>query len=163
MCSRRYSGEVVLEVRRLQKTDISSYQQRNRRTTGKGPISHMQYHGVGRIMINGRTRLHVVANGTMTGYTNDTLMKFYFLMFVFYVVLSVINLFLWTTTQHHRTLLSRLSRQRGYSTFVWPACSPDINPLKMCRMLWGGKVAGRSYPPTKQEHPLIRALTETNG
>ncbi|GFV40220.1 hypothetical protein TNCV_3823201 [Trichonephila clavipes] len=31
MCSRRH-GEVVLEVRRLQKTDISSYQQRNRRT-----------------------------------------------------------------------------------------------------------------------------------
>ncbi|GFV25084.1 hypothetical protein TNCV_146331 [Trichonephila clavipes] len=30
MCSRRH-GEVVLEVRRLQKTDISSYQQKNRR------------------------------------------------------------------------------------------------------------------------------------
>ncbi|GFW82009.1 transposable element Tc1 transposase [Trichonephila clavipes] len=27
----------------------------------------MQYHGVGGIMINGRTRLHEVANGTMTG------------------------------------------------------------------------------------------------
>ncbi|GFT42251.1 transposable element Tcb2 transposase [Trichonephila clavipes] len=34
------------------------------------------------IMINGRTRLHVVANGTMTA--NDALMKFYFLMFVFF-------------------------------------------------------------------------------
>ncbi|GFV53417.1 hypothetical protein TNCV_4494871 [Trichonephila clavipes] len=35
MCSRRH-GEVVLEVRRLQKTDISSYQQkRNRRTTAQ--------------------------------------------------------------------------------------------------------------------------------
>ncbi|GFS65736.1 hypothetical protein TNCV_3853781 [Trichonephila clavipes] len=33
-CSRRH-GEVVLEVRRLQKTDISSYQQRNRRTTAQ--------------------------------------------------------------------------------------------------------------------------------
>ncbi|GFT77749.1 hypothetical protein TNCV_3607111 [Trichonephila clavipes] len=29
------TGEVVLEVRRLQKTDISSYQQRNRRTTAQ--------------------------------------------------------------------------------------------------------------------------------
>ncbi|GFU97464.1 transposable element Tcb2 transposase [Trichonephila clavipes] len=36
------------------------------------------------IMINGRTRLHVVANGTMTG---QRYMKFYFLMFVFSVVL----------------------------------------------------------------------------
>ncbi|GFT66127.1 hypothetical protein TNCV_2009461 [Trichonephila clavipes] len=35
MCSRRH-GEVVLEVRRLQKTDILSYQQkRNRRTTAQ--------------------------------------------------------------------------------------------------------------------------------
>ncbi|GFV50678.1 hypothetical protein TNCV_2213411 [Trichonephila clavipes] len=34
MCSRQH-GEVVLEVRRLQKTDISSYQQRNRRTTAQ--------------------------------------------------------------------------------------------------------------------------------
>ncbi|GFU85547.1 hypothetical protein TNCV_2860621 [Trichonephila clavipes] len=34
ICSRRH-GEVVLEVRRLQKTDISSYQQRNRRTTAQ--------------------------------------------------------------------------------------------------------------------------------
>ncbi|GFX55417.1 hypothetical protein TNCV_267071 [Trichonephila clavipes] len=34
----------------------------------KGPISDMQYHVVcAGIMINGRTRLHVVANGTMTG------------------------------------------------------------------------------------------------
>ncbi|GFV17486.1 hypothetical protein TNCV_1272731 [Trichonephila clavipes] len=33
-CSRRH-GEVVLEVRRLQKTDISSYQKRNRRTTAQ--------------------------------------------------------------------------------------------------------------------------------
>ncbi|GFT55826.1 hypothetical protein TNCV_1215381 [Trichonephila clavipes] len=67
MCSRRH-GEVVLEVRRLQKTDIASYQQK-----GTGALqekdryptySIMVWAG---IMINGRTRLHVVANGTMTG------------------------------------------------------------------------------------------------
>ncbi|GFW47861.1 transposable element Tc1 transposase [Trichonephila clavipes] len=34
MCSRRH-GEVVLEVRRLQKTDISSISKRNRRTTAQ--------------------------------------------------------------------------------------------------------------------------------
>ncbi|GFW13242.1 hypothetical protein TNCV_4121401 [Trichonephila clavipes] len=51
------------------------------------------------IMINGRTRLHVVANGTMTGqrYIDEVLLPH---MFVFSVVLSVINLFLWTTMQH---------------------------------------------------------------
>ncbi|GFV77407.1 HTH_Tnp_Tc3_2 domain-containing protein [Trichonephila clavipes] len=50
------------------------------------------------IMINGRTRLHVVANGTMTGqrYIDEILLPHVRL----YVVLSVINLFLWTTTHH---------------------------------------------------------------
>ncbi|GFY35579.1 hypothetical protein TNCV_196791 [Trichonephila clavipes] len=175
MCSRRH-GEVVLEVRRLQKTDISSYQQKG---TGAPQLSRggglyarrpvvcvplTRQHRTARlqwcrehhnwteqdwacvlfsdesrfslssdcrrqliwresgtayrpeniqekdryptcsimvwagIMINGRTRLHVVAIGTMTG--QRYIDKFYFLMFVFSVVLSVINLFLWTTTQH---------------------------------------------------------------
>ncbi|GFY05020.1 transposable element Tc1 transposase [Trichonephila clavipes] len=67
------------------------------------------------IMINGRTRLHVVANGTMTA--NDTLMKFYFLMFVFSVVLSVI-IFFYARQRNmsSNTRCSGLSRQRGYST-----------------------------------------------
>ncbi|GFV03437.1 hypothetical protein TNCV_2955221 [Trichonephila clavipes] len=100
MCSRRHGGEVVLEVRRLQKTDISSYQQKepahhssadesrfslssdcrrqliwresgtayrpeNIQEKDRYPTcSIMVWAG---IMINGRTRLHVVANGTMTG------------------------------------------------------------------------------------------------
>ncbi|GFU40267.1 transposable element Tcb2 transposase [Trichonephila clavipes] len=99
MCSRRH-GEVVLEVRRLQKTDISSYQQKEQahhssadesrfslssdcrrqliwRESGTAyrpeniqekdlypTCSIMVWFG---IMINGRTRLLVVANGTMTG------------------------------------------------------------------------------------------------
>ncbi|GFT85952.1 transposable element Tc1 transposase [Trichonephila clavipes] len=50
------------------------------------------------IMINGLTRLHVVANGTMTGerYIDEVLLPHV----RFSLVLSVINLFLWTTTQH---------------------------------------------------------------
>ncbi|GFV25600.1 transposable element Tcb2 transposase [Trichonephila clavipes] len=126
MCSRRH-GEVVLEVRRLQKTDISSYQQKG---TGAPQLSStvlpvcngvvsitiglnrtgLAYYSQMRsrfslasdcrrqliwresgtayrpeniqekdryptcsimvwdgLMINGRTRLHVVVNGTMTG------------------------------------------------------------------------------------------------
>ncbi|GFV91040.1 transposable element Tcb2 transposase [Trichonephila clavipes] len=142
MCSRRHEGEVVLEVRRLQKTDISSYQQKEqahhssaglyaRRPVVCVPLTRQhrtarlqwcrEHHNwteqdwacvlfsdesrfslssdcrrqlIWResgtayrpeniqekdryptcsimvwagIMINGRTRLHVVANGTMTG------------------------------------------------------------------------------------------------
>ncbi|GFW38681.1 transposable element Tc1 transposase [Trichonephila clavipes] len=50
------------------------------------------------LMINGRTRLHVVVNGTMTGqrYIDEVLLPHVRLS----VVLSVNNLFLWMTTQH---------------------------------------------------------------
>ncbi|GFY35594.1 transposable element Tcb1 transposase [Trichonephila clavipes] len=84
------------------------------------------------IMINGRTRLHVVANGTMTG--QRYIDKFYFLMFVFSVVLSVINLFLWTTATY-------------------------LNPIENVWDALGRQVAGRNYPPTNK-NTLIRALTE---
>ncbi|GFU74888.1 hypothetical protein TNCV_2702461 [Trichonephila clavipes] len=93
-CNRRH-GEVVLEVRRLQKTDISSYiSKRNRRTTGsagKGLIFDMQYHGVSRHHDQWPHALHVVANGTMTGqrYIDEVLLPHVRLS----VVLSVINLF----------------------------------------------------------------------
>ncbi|GFV56528.1 transposable element Tcb2 transposase [Trichonephila clavipes] len=76
MCSRRH-GEVVLEVRRLQKTDISSIskkEQAHHSSADESPeniqekdryptCSIMVWAG---IMINGRSHLHVVANGTLT-------------------------------------------------------------------------------------------------
>ncbi|GFV30811.1 hypothetical protein TNCV_1623371 [Trichonephila clavipes] len=66
-------------------------------------------------MINGQMRLHVVVNGTMTGqrYIDEVLLPHVRLS----VVLSEINLFLWTTTQTcHRTLAVQDCQQRGYST-----------------------------------------------
>ncbi|GFX15943.1 uncharacterized protein TNCV_522501 [Trichonephila clavipes] len=92
--------EVVLEVRRLQKIDISSYQQKEQAHRSSADESRFSLSSDCRrqliwresgiayrpeniqekdryptcsimvwagIMINGRTRLHVVANGTMTG------------------------------------------------------------------------------------------------
>ncbi|GFU69940.1 hypothetical protein TNCV_2704191 [Trichonephila clavipes] len=76
----------------------------------------MQYHGVGRHHDQyGRTRLHVVANGTMTGqrYIDEVLLPHVRLS----MVLSVINLFFDDNATCHRTLaVQGLSRQRGYST-----------------------------------------------
>ncbi|GFX62750.1 transposable element Tc1 transposase [Trichonephila clavipes] len=83
------------------------------------------------IMINGRTRLHVVANGTMTGqrYIDEVLLP-------------------------HDCLDSE-----GIQRLVWPARSPDLNPIKNVWDALGRQVAGRNYPPTN-ENTLIRALTE---
>ncbi|GFW33088.1 transposable element Tcb1 transposase [Trichonephila clavipes] len=83
------------------------------------------------IMINGRTRLHVVANGTMTGqrYIDEVLLP-------------------------HDCLDSE-----GIQRLVWPARSPDLNPIENVWDALGRQVAGQNYPPTNK-NTLIRALTE---
>ncbi|GFT44475.1 transposable element Tcb1 transposase [Trichonephila clavipes] len=83
------------------------------------------------IMINGRTRLHVVANGTMTGqrYIDEVLLP-------------------------HDCLDSE-----GIQRLVGPARSPDLNRIENLWDALGRQVAGRNYPPTNK-NTLIRALTE---
>ncbi|GFX30184.1 uncharacterized protein TNCV_1962911 [Trichonephila clavipes] len=83
------------------------------------------------IMIDGLTRLHMVANGTMTGqrYIDEVLLP-------------------------HDCLDSE-----GIQRLVWPARSPDLNPIENVWDALGRQVAGRNYPPTNK-NTLIRALTE---
>ncbi|GFW73297.1 transposable element Tcb2 transposase [Trichonephila clavipes] len=83
------------------------------------------------IMINGRTRLHVVANGTMTGhqYIDEVLLP-------------------------HDCLDSE-----GIQRLVWPAHSPELNPIGNVWDALGRQVAGRNYPRTNK-NTLICALTE---
>ncbi|GFX47305.1 transposable element Tcb1 transposase [Trichonephila clavipes] len=84
------------------------------------------------IMINGRTRLHVVANGTMTGqrYIDEVLLP-------------------------HVDCLD----SEGIQRLVWPARPPDLNPIENVWDALGRQVAGRNYPPANK-NTLIRALTE---
>ncbi|GFU61171.1 transposable element Tcb1 transposase [Trichonephila clavipes] len=83
------------------------------------------------IMINGRKRLQVVTNGTMTGqrYIDEVLLP-------------------------HDCLDSE-----GIKRLVWPARSSDLNPIENVWDALGRQVAGRNYPPTNK-NTLIRALTE---
>ncbi|GFU73933.1 hypothetical protein TNCV_555581 [Trichonephila clavipes] len=47
----------------------------------------------------------------------------------------------------------------GIQRLVWPARSPDLNPIENVWNALGRQVAGRNYPPTNK-NTLIRALTE---
>ncbi|GFX71920.1 transposable element Tcb1 transposase [Trichonephila clavipes] len=85
------------------------------------------------IMINGRTRLHVVANGTMTGqrYIDEVLLPHV-----------------------------RLFRGAVGDKFVFIDDNATyLNPIENVWDALGRQVAGRNYPPTNK-NTLIRALTE---
>ncbi|GFV69004.1 chorion peroxidase [Trichonephila clavipes] len=207
MCSRRH-GEVVLEVRRLQKTDISSYQQkRNRRTTAqlgwqisfllsqesRSPEKLLPDSVIGcrrqliwresgtayrpeniqekdryptcsimvraGIMINGRTCLHVVANGTMKGqrYIDEVLFPH---VRLFRGAVGDKFVFMDDNATCHRTLaVQDCLDSEGYSTSGMASAFSDLNPIENVWDALGRQVAGRNYPPTNK-NTLIRALTE---
>ncbi|GFX92012.1 uncharacterized protein TNCV_5004761 [Trichonephila clavipes] len=83
------------------------------------------------IMINGRTRLYVVVNRTMTAQRciDEVLLP-------------------------HDCLDSE-----GIKRLVWPAHSPDLSPIENVWDALGRQDAGRNNPPTNK-NTLIRALTE---
>ncbi|GFT23662.1 transposable element Tcb2 transposase [Trichonephila clavipes] len=111
------------------------------------------------IMINGRTRLHVVANGTMTGqrYIDEVILP--------HVRLfpgAVGDKFVFTDDNAtcHRTLaVQDCLDSEGIQRLVWPARSPDLNPIENVWDALGRQVVGRNNPPTNK-NTLNRALKE---
>ncbi|GFT15399.1 uncharacterized protein TNCV_3264271 [Trichonephila clavipes] len=61
------------------------------------------------------------------------------------------------TEQDWACVLERVDE--GIQRLVWPARSPDLNPIENVWDALGRQVAGRKYPPTNK-NTLIRALTE---
>ncbi|GFW28352.1 transposable element Tcb2 transposase [Trichonephila clavipes] len=111
------------------------------------------------IMINGRTRLHVVANGTMTGqrYIDEVLLPH---VRLFRGAVGDKFVFMDDNATCHRTLaVQDCLDSEGIQRLVWPARSSDLNHIKNVWDALGRQVAGRNYPPTNK-NTLIRALTE---
>ncbi|GFW93118.1 transposable element Tc3 transposase [Trichonephila clavipes] len=96
------------------------------------------------IMINGRTRLHVVANGTMTGqrYIDEVLLPHVRLFrgavgdkFVFFFF------FLDYNATCHRTLAVQVCLDsEDIQRLVWPARSLDLYPIENVWDALGGKL-----------------------
>ncbi|GFU63188.1 transposable element Tcb2 transposase [Trichonephila clavipes] len=111
------------------------------------------------IMINGRTRLHVVANGTMTGqrYIDEVLLPH---VRLFRGAVGDKFVFMDDNATCYRTLaVQDCLDSEGIQHLVWPARSPDLNPIENVWNALGRQDAGRNYPPTNK-NTLIRALTE---
>ncbi|GFV82843.1 transposable element Tcb2 transposase [Trichonephila clavipes] len=111
------------------------------------------------IMINGHTRLHVVANGIMTGqrYIDEVLLPH---VRLFRGAVGDKFVFMDDNATYHRTLaVQDCLDSEGIQRLVWPARSPDLNPIQNLWDALGRQVAGRNYPPTNN-NTLIRALTE---
>ncbi|GFV67176.1 transposable element Tcb2 transposase [Trichonephila clavipes] len=111
------------------------------------------------IMINGRTRLHVVANGTMTDqrYIDEVLLPH---VRLFRGAVGDKFVFMDDNATCHRTLAVQDSLDsEGSQRLVWPARSPDLNSIENVWDALERQVSGRNYPPTNK-NTLIHAPTE---
>ncbi|GFU44182.1 transposable element Tc3 transposase [Trichonephila clavipes] len=111
------------------------------------------------IMINGRTCLHVVANGTMADqqYTDEVLLPH---VRLFIGAVGDKFVFMDDNATCHRTLaVQDCLDSEGIQRLVWPARSPDLNPIENVWDALGRQVAGRNYAPTNK-NTLIRAIIE---
>ncbi|GFU77725.1 transposable element Tc3 transposase [Trichonephila clavipes] len=111
------------------------------------------------IMINGHTRLHVVANGTMTGqrYVDEVLLPH---VRLFRGAVGDKFVFMDDNATCHRTLsVQDCLDSEGIQRLVWPARFPDLTPIENVWDALGRQVADRNYSPTNK-NTLIRAFTE---
>ncbi|GFT25508.1 transposable element Tcb2 transposase [Trichonephila clavipes] len=111
------------------------------------------------IMINVRTRLHMVSNGTMTGqrYIDEVLLP---RVRLFRGAVGDKFVFMDDNGTCHRTLAAQdCLDSEGIQRLVWTVRSPDLNPIENVWDALGRQVVGRNYPPTHKS-TLIRALTE---
>ncbi|GFT88002.1 transposable element Tcb2 transposase [Trichonephila clavipes] len=125
----------------------------------KGPISDMQYHGVGR---HHDQWPHVPTCGCEWDYDGQRYIDEVLLPHVRLSRGAVGDKFVFmddNATCHRTLAVQDCLDSEGIQRLVWPARSPDLNPVENVWDALGRQVAGRNYPPTNK-NTLIRAFTE---
>ncbi|GFU23398.1 transposable element Tcb2 transposase [Trichonephila clavipes] len=91
----------------------------------------------GGIMLNGRTELHIFDRRSVTGdrYCEEVLLPH---VRVFRGAIGPDFILMDDNAWPHQTLaVEELLECEDITRMDWPAYSPDLNPINMCRMLWG--------------------------
>ncbi|GFU64144.1 transposable element Tcb2 transposase [Trichonephila clavipes] len=113
------------------------------------------------IMINGRMRLHLVANGTVTGqrYIDEVLLPH---VRLFRCAVGDKFVFMDDNATYHRPLaVQDCLDSEGIQRLVWPARSPDLNSIENVWDALGRQVAGRNYPATNKTPSSVHS--QRNG
>ncbi|GFW14524.1 uncharacterized protein TNCV_2358481 [Trichonephila clavipes] len=132
ICSRRHGGGRVRSTTPAEDRYIVLSAKRNRRTKSQQEKDRYPTYSImvwAGIMINGRTRLHVVANETMTGqrYIDEVLLPH---VRLFLGAVGDKFVFMDDNATCYRTLaVQDCLDSEGIQRLVWPARSPDLNPI----------------------------------
>ncbi|GFX52962.1 transposable element Tcb1 transposase [Trichonephila clavipes] len=116
-----------------------------------------------RISIGGRTDLHIIRNGTLTGrrYADEILRPH-----VIPYAGAIRDSFVFqddNARPHRARLVENRLEAETIQRMEWPACSPDLNPIEHVWDMLGRRIAVRPRPPATVRDLEIALLEEWNS
>ncbi|GFX83819.1 transposable element Tcb2 transposase [Trichonephila clavipes] len=115
------------------------------------------------ISIGGRTDLHIIRNGTLTGrrYADEILRPH-----VIPYAGAIGDSFAFQddiARPHRARLVENMLEAETIQRMEWPACSLDLNPIEHVRDMLGRRIAARPRPPATVRDLEIALLEEWNS
>ncbi|GFV15828.1 transposable element Tcb1 transposase [Trichonephila clavipes] len=147
----------------------SGQTQRSSRTLLESPEVLLQGCGIdskkqrGGISIGGRTDLHIIRNGTLTGrrYADEILRPH-----VIPYAGAIGDSFVFqddNARPHIVSLVVNMLEAETIQRMEWPACSPDLNPIEYVWDMLGRRIAAQPRPPATVRDLEIALLEEWNS
>ncbi|GFY32458.1 transposable element Tcb2 transposase [Trichonephila clavipes] len=117
----------------------------------------------GGISIGGRTDLHIIRNGTLTGrrYADEILRPY---VIPYAVAIGDSFVFQDDNARPHRArLVENMLEAEAIQLMEWPECSSDLNPIEHVWDMLGRRIAARPRPPATVRDLEIALLEEWNS